>query len=219
MQRPTAPPIASAAWRRRRLLALGAGLPLLGACASMLQSKEPRRFRLDGPTRFAPDLPTVAWTLEVDQTVADPGIDTTRIAAIGSAGIELEYFADAEWPSRASDMVTTMLLQAFVDSSRIARVGDRNSGLRPDFVLKTVLRDFQVERSGTPSVKVTMTASLVELPRRIQAGMQRFQSTAPVASSAIEDIVRGFETALDRVLADLVAWTLITGNGTHPPTG
>jgi len=216
MRPPQADPVASAVWRRRRLLALGAGLPLLTACVGMLQSKEPRRFRLDGPTRFPPDLPTVAWTLEIDQTVADPGIDTTRIAALGGAGIELEYFADAEWPSKASDMVNTLLLQTFVDSGRIARVGDRSSGLRPDFVLKTVLRDFQVDRGGTPTVKVTMTASLVQLPRRVQAGTQRFQGTAPAASNTIEDIVRAFDTALGQVLADLVTWTLITGNGAHP---
>jgi cholesterol transport system auxiliary component len=213
---PRADSVASVAWRRRRLLGLGAGLTLLSACVGMLQSKEPRRFRLDSPARFPPDLPTVAWTLEVDQTVADPGIDTTRIAALGAAGIELEYFADAEWPSKASDMVNTLLLQTFVDSGRIARVGDRNSGLRPDFVLKTVLRDFEVDRGGTPTVKVTMTASLVQMPRRVQTGTRRFQSTAPAASSTIEDIVRAFDTALGSVLADLVAWTLTTGNGAHP---
>ena len=216
MRAPRADSIPSAVWRRRRVLALGAGLPVLSACVGMLQSKEPRRFRLDSPPHLPPDLPTVAWTLEVDQTVADPGIDTTRIAALGGTGIELEYFADAEWPSKASDMVNTLLLQTFVDSGRIARVGDRNSGLRPDFVLKTVLRDFEADRGGTPTVKVTMTASLVQLPRRVQAGTQRFQSTAPAGSNTIEDIVRAFDAALGHVLADLAAWTLVTGNAAHP---
>ncbi len=201
-------------WRRRRLLALAAGLPLLSGCLG--QGPEPRRFRPANPARFAPELPAVDWTLQVDQTAADPGIDTTRIAHLAANGLELQYYADAEWPSKAADMVNTLLTQSFVDSAKVPRVGDRNSPLRPDFVLKTVLRDFQAEGAGTPTAKVTMTAALVQMPRRVQAGTERFESTASAASSSIDDIVRAFDDALQRVLAEVVAWTLKTGAATRP---
>ena len=202
-------------WTRRRVVALGAALPLLaGGCVG--SGPAPHRFRLANPTNFPPDLPAVEWALEIDQTVADPGIDTTRIAQLAPNGLELQYYADAEWPSKASDMVNTLLVQSFVDSGKIPRVGDRNSGLRPDFTLKTVLRDFQAEGTGTPVVKVTMTASLVQLPRRVQAGAERFQRTESAASGGIDDIVRAFDRALGGVLRDLVAWTLKTGAGAHP---
>jgi cholesterol transport system auxiliary component len=200
------------------MLGLAAGLPLLTTgCLGMLgQGPAPRRFRLGNPTRFPADPPSADWTLEIDQTNADPGIDTTRIAQLAGNGLELQYYADAEWPSRASDMVNNLLLQSFIDSGKIPRVGDRNAGLRPDFVLKTVLRDFQAEGAGTPSIRVTMTASLVQLPRRLQAGAERFQATAPAGSGGIEDIVRAFDSALDRVLSGLVSWTLVTGNAARP---
>jgi cholesterol transport system auxiliary component len=142
-------------WKRRRLLALAVVLPAGLATASCLQlgqGQPPRRFRLNLTNNFPPDLPTVDWTLEIDQTVADPGIDTTRIAQLGANGVEIQYFADAEWPSNASDMVNTLLVQSFVDSRRITRVGDRNSGLRPDFTLKTVLRNFEAESGPTPTI-------------------------------------------------------------------
>jgi cholesterol transport system auxiliary component len=200
-------------WPRRRLLALAAGLPVLGTagCVSLVTGTAPRRFRLASPTGLGPEVPTVDWALEVDNTLADPGIDTTRIAQLGASGLELQYYPEAEWPSTTSDLITTLLIQTFVDSRKIPRVGDRNSGLRPDFMLKTVLRDFQAEAAATPTVKVTITASLVQTPRRVQAGAERFQATAPAASSAIEDVVRAFDKATDRVLRDLASWTLITG--------
>lgn len=201
-------------WARRRLLALATGLPLIGGasgCVSLVTGTAPRRFRLSNPTTFGPEVPSVDWTLEIDNTLADPGIDTTHIAYLGSSGLELQYFPEAEWPSTTSDLMTLLLIQSFVDSRKIPRVGDRNSGLRPDFMLKTVLRDFQAEAGAAPVVKVAITASLIATPRRVQAGAERFQASAPAASAGIEDVVRAFDKATDRVLRDLVSWTLITG--------
>ncbi|MBV8169243.1 MAG: membrane integrity-associated transporter subunit PqiC [Alphaproteobacteria bacterium] len=198
--------------QRRGLLALALGLPLLGAgCVSLVAGTAPRRFRLANPTSLGPEASAVDWTLEVDNTFADPGIDTARIAQLSGNGLELQYYPDAEWPSPASDMITKLIIQTFVDSRLIPRVGDRNSGLRPDFMLKTVLRDFQAEAGASPNVKVTLTASLVQTPRRIQAGAERFQATAPAASAAIEDVVRAFEKATERMLRELAVWTLSTG--------
>ena len=198
--------------QRRGLLALAVGLPLLGTgCVSLVAGTAPRRFRLANPTSLGPAARAVDWTLEVDNTFADPGIDTTRIAQLGANGLELQYYPEAEWPSTASDMITKLIIQTFVDSRLIPRVGDRNSGLRPDFMLKTVLRDFQAEAGASPNVKMTLTASLVQTPRRVQAGAERFQATAPAASAAIEDVVRAFDRATERVLRDLAVWTLTTG--------
>lgn len=197
-------------WTRRRTVGLITAVTLLAGGCSVV-GQPPRRFRLANPKRVAPDLPPVDWALEVDQTTADPGIDTTRIAQLAGNGLELQYYADAEWPAQAGDMVNTLLVQSFVDSGKIPRVGDRNSGLRPDFVLKTVLRDFQAEGGATPTVKVAITASLIQMPRRLQAGAQRFERAESGSSGAIEDIVRAFDRALDGVLRDLVAWTLTTG--------
>jgi cholesterol transport system auxiliary component len=202
-------------WPRRRIVALAAGLPLLTAGCASVVGQAPRRFRLSNPTGVAADLPAVDWTLEIDQTIADPGIDTTRVARLAAGGLELEYYADAEWPSKAGDLVNTLLVQSFVDSGKIPRVGDRNSGLRPDFTLKTVLRDFQADGAATPTVKVGMTASLIHMPRRAQAGAERFQRAVPAASGSIEDVVRAFDKALDGVLRDLVVWTLTTGTNSR----
>jgi cholesterol transport system auxiliary component len=203
-------------WHRRRIVALAAGLPLLATGCLGSVAPAPRRFRLANPTSIPADLPAVDWALEVDQTVADPGIDTTLIARTASNGLELEYYADAEWPTKASDLVNTLLVQSFVDSGKIPRVGDRNSGLRPDFSLKTVLRDFQSDGAATPSIKVTMTASLIQLPRRLQAGAERFQRVVPAASGSIEDVVRAFDQALGGVLTSLVIWTVKTGADNRP---
>ena len=60
----------------------------------------------------------------------------------------------------------------------------------------------------------------LSLPRRFDAEgvmtvstplAERFQATMPAGSAAIEDIVRAFDKATERVLRDLVTWTLVTG--------
>lgn len=202
---------------RRHLLGRAAVLlPLaLGGCLQQLAGEPPRRFRLNPPSVFPPNLPTVDWVLEVDQTVADAGIDNSRIAHL--SGLELLYYPNAEWASSAPEMINQLLVQSFFDSGKIIRVGDRNSGLRPDFVLKTMLRDFEAEGAGPPSAKIVMTSSLVRMPRRVQVGAERFQASTPAASGSTEDIVLAFQTALDRVVKDLLAWTLTTG--TSAPSG
>src|SRR5271163_4129974 len=74
-------------WHRRRIVALAAGLPLLATGCLGSVAPPPRRFRLVNPTSIPADLPAVHWALEVDQTIADPGIDTSLIARTATNGL------------------------------------------------------------------------------------------------------------------------------------
>lgn len=189
------------------------GLVILGACALPGQGEAPRRFRLTPKSTFDADLPTVNWSLVVVEPQADRSVDTVRIALM-SGGTEMQYYANADWSNRAPAMVQTLLVESFVNSDRIAVVGNDRAGLRPDFRLSSVLREFQAEGTPgeAPTVRVKFDASLVQLPQRDVVGTTAVEQAVPAASDRIEDIVNAYDEALGSVLKNLVGWTLATGN-------
>ncbi len=189
------------------------GLVILGACALPGQGEAPRQFRLTPKSTFDADLPTVDWGLVVLKPEADRSVDTARIALM-SGGTEMQYYANADWSDRAPAMVQRLLVESFVNSGGISVVGSDRSGLRPDFRLKTVLREFQAEGApgAAPTVRVGIQASLVQLPERNVVGTTAVEQAVPAASDRIEDIVNAYDEALGSVLKNLVGWTLATGN-------
>jgi cholesterol transport system auxiliary component len=191
-------------------------LPLaavLGACQLGGESQpRPRQFQLRAPRDFPDDLPIVPWSLVVERPDVQQSLDTTRIAHV-TDGAELQYYAGSDWADRAPDMMHRLLLEAFRNSGTIeALAGDRTS-IRPDFVLRSAIRDFQAEKTGDDptSVVVLMTLSLNQMPRRDVVGTTDIEELAVVDGSGIEGIVATFDQVVDTVLRDVVVWALATG--------
>ncbi len=188
-------------------------IALLAACAVPGQGAPPRQFRLTPKSTFDAGLPSVDWSLIVLKPEADRSVDTVRIPLV-SGGVETQYYANAEWSDRAPAMVLRLLVESFVNSGGISVVGSDRSGLRPDFRLKTVLREFQAEGApgAAPTVRASIEASLVRMPQRDVVGTIAFERSEPASSDRIEDIVAAYDEALGSVLKRLVPWTLATGN-------
>ena len=56
-----------------------------------------------------------------------------------------DYYALANWTDRAPLMVQGLVVESFENSGRIVAVGREAVGLKPDFVLKIEIREFQAE--------------------------------------------------------------------------
>ena len=202
---------------RRRVLGAALVLPL-GALAAACQLSVPGQgpppalYRLTPKSTFSEDLPNVAWQLVLEVPVADAGLATTRVA-LQRAPTQMEYYARTSWTDRAPLMIQTLMIESFENSGRIVAVGRESVGLRADFILKSELREFQAEyyRTPTPSVRVTMNAKLVQMPRRIIIGSQSFESVAETTEDAMTEIIAAFDQALGKVLKHLVEWVLLTG--------
>ena len=202
---------------RRRILLSALAVPmgaLLSACQIPVpgQGPPPLLYRLTPKSSFGDEMPDVHWQLVVEKPLADAGIDTTRIARQRSP-TPFEYYARATWSDRAPVMIQTLMIESFENSNSIVAVGRDAVSLRADFVLKSVLREFQTEYFGEPSPRahVAMSARLVKLPRRAIIGSQGFESTVPAATDTLDDIVTAFDEALGKVLRRMVIWTLQTG--------
>jgi cholesterol transport system auxiliary component len=201
---------------RRALLRRVGGLVGLAAtlgCVPTLpgQGPAPRTFRLTPKSTFPADLPRADWGLAVAEPTAEPSLDTSRIAVLTN-GTGVDYIAMATWADRAPTMVEVLLVQSFRESGKIAAVGSNRDRVRADYLLRSDLRAFQLQRNtGTSTVRVRLDPTLLTLPRRELVASGRFSADVAPAAADIDTVVAAFDTALGRVLRDVVVWSLRTG--------
>jgi cholesterol transport system auxiliary component len=198
---------------RRKFLGL-AGLAGVGAtsgCQLPGSGDPPQLFTLTPKSNFAGDLPRADWQLAVEMPVASGGIDTSRIA-LARSPVTLDYFARANWTDTAPRMVQTLLVESFENTGRIVAVGRESSSLRPDYLLKVDLREFQAElRANAPPVaRVRLAVRLVRLPERTVVASFAHEAQQTAGSSDIHNVVLAFDEALGAAMRRVVEWTLRT---------
>ena len=200
---------------RRRLLGSLAAASFLGGCAGLLPQAgpPPALYRLTPQSTFPENLKKVEWALLIDRPDASAGIDVPRIALMRNA-VALEYYARAAWTDRAPRMVQGLITESFENSGLLEAVGTQTLGLRADFLLKLELREFQVEYANAPLpiANVRINAKLVDGPsRRIIAG-ESFPAKVPAQSDSLQGVIFALDAALNKVIKQLVFWTLETGD-------
>ena len=167
-------------------------------------------YNLTPKSTFAKNLPHVDWKLVVMEPIVTGGLDSKRIA-LRPKPTELKYFAESRWTDRAPQMVQTLLIESFTNSNRIAIVGRDIIGLRPDYVLKGVLREFQAEYfhgSAEPVIRVRLNAMLIDQSRREIVASESFETAIASTGTDMDSIILAFDMALGKVLRRTVEWTL-----------
>jgi cholesterol transport system auxiliary component len=197
--------------RSGRILTL-AVLVLLGACTS-LTKREP--FTTYSP-RYTPPSATagatrVDWQLAIDTPFASDMLATTRMLVMPAPGA-IETYKSGRWADTAPIVLRTLLIEAFQTSGRIAGVGAVASGLHGDFVLSIDLYDFETQyRDGAPRAVIRLNARLGDSRVNRVAASRTFEAEAPVAGTTAADAAAAIEQALNRLLPEIVGWTLDEG--------
>jgi cholesterol transport system auxiliary component len=198
---------------RRSVVVSGSAFCLLSlvGCELPGSGPAPRRIRLSAADSFPPNMPAVAWTLQVQEPTTTLSLDTARIA-IGVAD-DITYLATGEWASRAPEMVMELLVQSFRNSNKILTVGDRRARIRPEFDLQLRLSAFHIEKTAEDAgtVRVGLDTTLVKRPQRDPLATSGFESSAQVSPLTLDDIVTAFDESLRDVMEQVVEWTLRTG--------
>ena len=201
------------AYSRRDFLVTGAVLVAssIAGCQLPGSGPAPRRIRLSPAEEFPPNVPSVAWSLLVQEPTTTLSLNTARIA-IGTAD-DIQYLTTGEWASRAPEMVMELLVQSFKNSNKILSVGDRRDRIRPDFDLQLRLSAFHIERTAEDAgtVRVGLNTTLLKRPQRTALSTAAFDSSAEVAPLSLDDIVAAFDGSLPEVMEQVVEWTLKTG--------
>lgn len=198
---------------RRRMLGGMAALVLLPlpGCGLLPRVNEPvNLYTLTPKTTFSETLPNVDWQLVVETPVAAVSLDTPRIA-LQRTPLTFEYYANAAWTDNAPAMVQTLLIESFESTNVVEAVGREAIGLRPDYVLKTDLREFQSIYDGdkpVPDVWVRMNAKMVQMPERRIVASETFGHRQSAGGAKLPEIVAAFDDALGNVLKAIVLFSL-----------
>jgi cholesterol transport system auxiliary component len=188
---------------RRRLIQIGALAPL--AACSIGGGTPPRKFSLRPQSAIETAGPT--WSLGIDPPKALQGLDSTRIA-YRSGPFELQYYADADWIDLVPEMMQMVLVRSFQNRTRLNVSGRTMGSTPPDYLLTSLLQDFQAD--GGKGAQVTLVASLSPASHRRVVRTKTFEAGARSADERIESIVAAFDEAVGHVTTDLIAWTLAT---------
>lgn len=152
-----------------------------------------------GSRHLIVELPTSAGALATDRILIRP------------LPVQAQYLPDGRWSEPTPALVQTLLVASFQNLGGFRLVGRTGAGLQPDYTLMTELQDFHAEPSGATTTPLTVRVGAVvtlirESDRRIVAS-RRFAATASVASDDTLAVVRGFETAMQTLLREVVIWT------------
>lgn len=199
----------------RRVVLAGLGGLTLAGCESLLPGSgpSPRFYRLTPKSTFEEGGPPVDWQLLVETPYASASLNTVRIGLMPAA-TRFDYYARANWTDRAPLMVQTLVVESFENSRRIVAVGRETVGLRPDFVLKIELREFQAEAfrsSGMHEPRVGFSVKLVEMPNRLIVASTVIERKGAADPAQLSGIIQAWDEALGSALKELVNWTLDAG--------
>ena len=190
-------------------------LIVVTACGIRLpgSGEPPKLYDLTPKSTFSDDIPTVDWQLVIQVPIAPASLDTNRIA-LRRSPTTVEYFKGVSWIDRAPRLIQTLLVESFENSGKIVAVGREAVGLRADYVLKPDMREFQVEYgTENPQVRVRLNLKLVKMPERAIIASTTFEHTAPASGLGMHEIVIAFDSALGKVLKQVIEWTLVTPAG------
>jgi cholesterol transport system auxiliary component len=201
--------------RTRRVLVLPSLLlALLSTACSSLLNVQRTPFTVYSPEYTAVDTntgPRVDWQLVVETPLASDTLNSSRIAVMPTPGV-LEVFPTARWRDPAPAMLRSLVVRGFEGSGRIIGVGSSASGLRADYALAIELHDFQLEiRDGKAQAAIRLQARLLDYTSNRVLATQAFAQVSPAAGSDAASAFAAFEASLNKVVPDLIDWTLRAG--------
>jgi len=199
---------------RRALLVGGASVLALGACSgNIIGPNDPSAiFVLAPDLHDLPKLEKVSWQLAIARPTTSQSLNTQRIAL--TRGVNMDYFANAEWTDTAPQLLQSLLLEAFEKSHAIPAVATDLEGVHAEYILETELRDFEARYDASdapPSCVIGVTVKLVKTLGRDVVAMQEIRKETTAKANTVQDVVAAFDVSMSAILADIVEWTVSTG--------
>jgi cholesterol transport system auxiliary component len=181
-------------------LAFGTMVVMCSGCTgSLLETKLPVPTVYVLSASVATD--AAATPLAVDLAVAAPmtapGLDTERIAIL-RAERRLDYYRDAQWGAALPYVVQSLVVGSLQNQKLFRSVTSEQARVNATYLLELEVRDFQAEyanESSAPTVRVTLTGSLIRIADRKLIAILPASQTAAASANRLGAVVEGFESA------------------------
>ena len=197
----------------RRVLLVGSAALVVAGCSNIIGPPDASPFYKLEPEIPGPSPgPKVDFSLSVILPEANDAFDSNRIA-ISRSPQTLDYFADAVWPDRLTELVQTRLVDAFEKSGRIEQVAADSAGTHASMVLQTTIDNFEARYDtpdGAPTAVVKIEARLVTNRTREIVSHIVASQEAPASANTIPAAVDALDRAFGAVLGQIVGWALST---------
>lgn len=187
---------------------------LLAGCISLFPKQKPAQlyhFGISAP----PVAPRLAAQARFSVQIAPIGF--ARASAgdtiLSTTGAQAAYLSGARWVTSASNLFEAAVTRAFDADGGAARLIPRGEAVRPDYALKLDVRTFEARydhgQRAPPTVVVELYAGLVRRSDTAAAGAPAeriFQASVPAGENGADAIAAAFDSAVTKVLAEMVAW-------------
>ena len=196
----------------RRLTVLSAGLAL-GACTpfALTRREATTLHRLTPMTTVPDNLPVLDRRLLIEPPTAASGLNTARIPLRPEPTL-LDYFANAQFVEVVPIMVQGLVTQSLDATGSLDVLGPDATGLRPDYVLRLHIQDFQAEYDRgldqPPLINIRMQLRLLGMPRRESLATVRGDQTVRADGTSVEAVILAFDQAMGLALRRIVSWTV-----------
>ncbi len=202
-----------------RLVAAAAVASLIGGCISVGLGGEGTalaQYRLED---MSPKMQARATPVDrrlLITTLPSETIGDTYSMAYTRAAQQRQYYQFASWTDRPSARIVQLLIERIETRGVFESVSRLGGGIGGGMVLNIGVNEF-VHDIRSSTVRIEVTAELIERRGRDLVERKRFTTSAPVAEESAPAAVTAWSRALTSLLDELVPWLEKTAEALPPP--
>lgn len=145
-------------------------------------------------------------SLLISQTSASPFYDTQSLV-FSRAPDQRAYYQFSAWTERPGNRLTELLIRRLHARRSFRWVATTTAGAAGDLVLSSRLEELYHDASANPgSVRVELTAILVDREQRAVIAQRRFAHSAQTGADNASAAVAAFNRAVTALLTEESAW-------------
>jgi cholesterol transport system auxiliary component len=185
---------------------------LLAGCVSLLPKSPPvQLYDLDAAAPADASQAEASSTMVIGQGAVDFDSAAAGDRILTRTGSEAAYIAGARWVSPASTLFSEALIRTFDRSPGAPHLARRGGASGAPLLLTVDVQSFEArydQGSGAPPlIDVTVRAAFIRTADRALTAEHTFTTTVRASDNRVGAIVEAFNSAVQKSLADLVAWS------------